>query len=90
MLLLIKPIGPVWPFGMFSGSVCRPESKQALRDPVAGCLAVVEQLEVYLLLADQVKFAALCEGFQVCILLFQGADFGTEFFDFPGIPEIND
>lgn len=71
-------------------SVSGPEGKQALRDPVAGCLTVVEQLEVYLLLADQIELAAVGVSSQICVLGFQGADSGAEFFYFTGIPEVND
>lgn len=51
--------------------------------------AVVLELKVYLLLADQVKLAAVGECLELGVLIFQITDTGAELFNFAGIPEVN-
>lgn len=51
--------------------------------------AVVLELEVDLLLADQVKLTAVGECLELGVLIFQITDTGTEFFNFAGISEVN-
>lgn len=67
-----------------------PEGEHPGRDLEAVFPAVVLEVEIDALLADQVELIAVAQLTQLVIFGFQDADPGTQLLNFPGIPEVND
>lgn len=67
-----------------------PEGEHPWRDHKAVITAVVLQIEVDTLLADEIELIPMVQLPEPGVFGFQRLDPGTQLLHFPGIPEIND